>query len=155
MRRNAEKLPLLHWNRAFKDQEHRPWRPTTMLLEANYYALGGQLVCSWRPTSMLLEANYYALGGRKQCLFTPGARTEAFPHGICYEMEWCKRLWTKHLGRQPPPPSYSRQVCCRLPFTISLAATKTNVNELLCIRSQPQPAYFWGDNIEVGTKTDE
>ena len=37
----------------------------------------------------------------------------------------------------------------------SLAVTKANVNELLCIRSQPQPAYFGGDDKEIGTKTDE
>jgi len=37
----------------------------------------------------------------------------------------------------------------------SLAVTKANVNELLCIRSQPQPAYLGGDDKEVGTKTDE
>ena len=36
-----------------------------MLLEANYYALGGQLVCSWRPTTMLLEGENNAFSHRE------------------------------------------------------------------------------------------
>jgi hypothetical protein len=36
-----------------------------MLLEENFYALGGKFPCSWKKTFMLLEENFHALGRKK------------------------------------------------------------------------------------------